>query len=118
MHQNPFKHAARAFFSPNKNLDISEYWYSTEACNLFHPKKEFYSSVHNCLVQRIKSFSKSLDYINGWYDCVEGGEEKNSNIPEYDIAIIKANIFSLKYLYELSIHYFGFDNDELKTCTE
>ena len=69
-------------------------------------------------MQRIKSFSKSLDYINGWYDCVEGGEEKNSNIPEYDIAIIKANIFSLKYLYELSIHYFGFDNDELKTCTE
>ena len=66
MHQNPFKHAARAFFSPNKNLDISEYWYSTEACNLFHPKKEFHSSIHNCLVQRIKSFS------NLWIILMDG----------------------------------------------
>ena len=48
-------------------------------------------------MQRIKSFSKYLDYLDVWYGCVEGGEEINSDISEYDIAIIKANIRSLKH---------------------
>ena len=48
------KHAAQAHVSPNKNLELSIYWYSIEACNLFHPKKEFHSNVYDCLVQQIK----------------------------------------------------------------
>ena len=56
--------------------------------------------------------SKYLDSLYGWYDYVEGGEEKNSNTSEYDIAIIKAKICSLKYLYQLVICYIGFGNDK------
>ena len=44
-----------------------------------------------------KIIFKYFDYIDGWYDCVEGGEENNSNISEYDIAKIKAKICSLKH---------------------
>ena len=49
---------------------------------------------------------------------MEGGEENNSNIFEYDIAIIKAKIRSLKHLYKLEIWNIGFGNDKSKTCTE
>ena len=69
-------------------------------------------------MQRIKYFSKYLDSLDGWYDCVEGGEENNSNISEYKISIIKANICSLKHSYELAMFYLGFGNDELKMWTE
>ena len=55
---------------------------------------------------------KYLDSIDVWYDCAEGGEDKNPNISEYDTAIIKANICSLKHLYELEISYPGFVNDK------
>ena len=68
-------------------------------------------------MQQIKSFSKYLDSIDGWYDCVEVGEENNLNISENEIARIKAKICSLKHLYELEILYLGFGNDELKTWT-
>ena len=44
------KHAARAHVSPNKNPELSIYLYSTDTCNLFHPKKEFHSTFYDCLV--------------------------------------------------------------------
>ena len=39
------KDATRAHVSPNKNPDLSIYWYSTDACNLFHQNKYFHSGV-------------------------------------------------------------------------
>ena len=112
MHQHYLANILHKHISPNKNLYLSRYWYSTEICNLFHPKKKFHSSVRDFILQKIRSFSKYLDYLYGWYDFVEGGEDKNPNISEYDTAIIKANVCSLKHLYELEISYPGFVNDK------
>ena len=66
-------------------------------------------------MQQIKLFSKYLESLDGWYNCVEFSEEKNSNIYEYDISIMKSKICSLKHSYELEIRYPGFGNDESKT---
>ena len=115
---SPHKHVASAHISPNKNPELYIYWYSTYACNLFQTKRYFHPSVHYFPVQQIKLFSKYLESLDGWYNCVEFSEEKKSNIYEYDISIMKAKICSLKHSYESEILYLGFGNVKLNTRTD
>ena len=49
---------------------------------------------------------------------MEGGEENNSDIYEYEITRIKAKICSLKHSYESEILYLGFGNVKLNTRTD
>ena len=113
------ENAARQYVSPERNKDISIYWYSTEACNTFHPKDNLHINVHDCLLQRIHLLSLYLNSVGGWKNCVGGGNKFNyEDLSEYEITRLKAKMRSLIIAYGLAVRYMGHvEIEEKKTWT-
>jgi len=100
------KRLAREFVSPNIDSSVSIYWYSADACNLFHPDKEEHVSVHTCLVQRIETLKQAINVSGGYSKVIEGGLT-NEDISTYDIDKFKAKIRCLRKAYEFAIERMG-----------
>ena len=100
----PFcENAVCQYVSPNWNKEISIFWYSTEAFNIFHPKGNLLINAHHCLLARIRLLSLYLNSVCGWKNCVGGGNKYNyeEDLSEFEITILKAKTHSLQIVYDL-----------------